>query len=100
ALFADLLLAARPRHGAYLEFDDPATGTRRAVLSISPELFLAYDAPSRRVVTRPMKGTRPIAADPRELLGAPKDHAELAMIVDLMRNDLGRCCAFGSVRVD
>ena len=71
-----------------------------AVLSLSPELFLAYDAPTRRITTRPMKGTRPGNADPHELRDAEKDRAELAMIVDLMRNDLGRVCEFGSVQVD
>ncbi len=71
-----------------------------AVCSASPELFLRYDARTRRVVTRPMKGTRPIDADPDELRHAEKDRAELNMITDLMRNDLGRVCEFGSVRVD
>ncbi|USO00368.1 MAG: anthranilate synthase component I family protein [Phycisphaeraceae bacterium] len=71
-----------------------------AVCSASPELFLRYDASTRRVTTRPMKGTRPISADPEELRHAAKDRAELNMITDLMRNDLGRVCEFGSVRVD
>ncbi|MEZ6192244.1 MAG: chorismate-binding protein [Phycisphaerales bacterium] len=44
----------------------------------------------RNVTTRPIKGTRPASADPRELLNSAKDHAELTMIVDLLRNDLGR----------
>jgi anthranilate/para-aminobenzoate synthase component I len=70
------------------------------VLGLSPELFLSFDATTRRLVTRPMKGTRPGDADPRELRDAEKDRAELAMIVDLMRNDLGRVCEFGSVRVE
>ncbi|MBZ0173073.1 MAG: chorismate-binding protein, partial [Phycisphaerales bacterium] len=65
-----------------------------------PELFLRYNASTRRVTTRPMKGTRPISADPEELRHAEKDRAELNMITDLMRNDLGRVCAFGSVLVD
>src|SRR5690606_24959865 len=55
---------------------------------------------SRRVTTRPMKGTRPGGGDPAELAAALKDTAELNMIIDLMRNDLGRSCAFGSVRVE
>jgi para-aminobenzoate synthetase component 1 len=67
---------------------------------MSPELFLEFDAATRRVTTRPMKGTRPGNADPAELEASPKDRAELNMIIDLMRNDLGRVCRFGSVRVE
>lgn len=93
--FAALASEARPRFGAYLE----SPGRSRAILSLSPELFLHYDAATRTVTTQPMKGTRPSSADPRELLGSPKDAAELAMIVDLMRNDLSRVCDIGSVRV-
>jgi para-aminobenzoate synthetase component 1 len=51
------------------------------------------------VVTRPIKGTRPSSVDARELDESDKDRAELAMIVDLMRNDLGRVAEIGSVRV-
>ncbi|NOS99764.1 MAG: aminodeoxychorismate synthase component I [Phycisphaerales bacterium] len=75
-----------------------------AIISASPELFL--DLHDRRIVTRPIKGTRPRAGDDvldairsRELLESEKDWSELTMIVDLMRNDLGRVCEFGSVRV-
>lgn len=75
-----------------------------AILSASPELFLDID--DRRIVTRPIKGTRPrtghAAADARarrELAESEKDRAELVMIVDLLRNDLGRVCEYGSVRV-
>ncbi|HUU11057.1 MAG TPA: anthranilate synthase component I family protein [Phycisphaerae bacterium] len=81
-------------------------GQGRAVLSSSPELFLDLGADGR-VVTRPIKGTRPRRegddafnrrmAD--DLMAAEKDRAELVMIVDLERNDLGRVCAYGSVRV-
>ena len=85
-------------YGAFLASGD------RAVLSASPELFL--DVRGDRVVTRPIKGTRPRSGDPtgdaarRDALEASeKDRAELNMIVDLLRNDLGRVCRFGSVRV-
>ena len=82
------------RHGAYLE-----TGDGRSILSLSPELFLDVDARTRRVRTRPIKGTRPLCTDPHELSASEKDAAELHMIVDLMRNDLGRVARIGSVRV-
>jgi len=83
-------------------------GAGRAVLSSSPELFL--DLAAGRVVTRPIKGTRPRqAAEPEssdfnrrerdDLLRSEKDKAELVMITDLERNDLGRVCDYGSVRV-
>lgn len=79
-------------------------GHPRAILSSSPELFL--DLNRRQAVTRPIKGTRPRSADPsvdeslrRALVLSVKDRAELAMIVDLERNDLGRVCEFGSLRV-
>jgi para-aminobenzoate synthetase component 1 len=84
--------------GAYLEYPFGA------VLSSSPERFLVVEG--REVVTRPIKGTRRRRADPREdaaaaaeLLASAKDRAENVMIVDLLRNDLGRVCETGSVRV-
>jgi len=74
------------------------------VLSSSPERFLCLEG--NRVVTRPMKGTRPRhinrrqdALLQRELLNSAKDKAELTMIVDLERNDLGRVCSYDSVKV-
>ena len=82
------------RHGAYLE-----VGGGRSILSLSPELFLDVDARTRMVRSRPIKGTRPLGTDPGELAASAKDAAELHMIVDLMRNDLGRVARIGSVRV-
>lgn len=77
---------------------------RLAAISASPESFLRIDGD--RVVTRPIKGTRPRGEndddDDRlrdELLASEKDRAELTMIVDLERNDLGRFCEYGTVRV-
>lgn len=84
---------------------DPRTGAPRALLSASPEPFLALDTEGR-VATDPIKGTRPRGrtreADrdlARDLLASRKDQAENVMIVDVLRNDLGRVCLPGSVRV-
>ena len=83
----------------------PATGTPRALLSASPEPFLSVDGDGV-VSTDPIKGTRPRGrtreqdrALARELLASRKDQAENVMIVDVLRNDLGRVCEPGSVRV-
>ncbi len=82
----------------YLAFDDVA------IISSSPERFLHVNA--RHVQTRPIKGTRPRGKDAQTdevmkqaLLSSPKDDAELTMIIDLERNDLGRVCDYGSVKV-
>ncbi|MBX6312782.1 MAG: aminodeoxychorismate synthase component I [Isosphaeraceae bacterium] len=75
-----------------------------AVVSASPEWF--YQTRGDLIITRPIKGTRPRGRTPEddahlaaELRCSPKDRAELTMIVDLERNDLGRVCRFGTVRV-
>jgi para-aminobenzoate synthetase component 1 len=87
----------------YCAFVDLGGG--RAVLSTSPELFVSQRGST--LETRPIKGTRPRGANAdedrrliSELESSEKDAAELAMIVDLERNDLGRVCDPGSVRVD
>jgi para-aminobenzoate synthetase component 1 len=74
------------------------------VASSSPELFLRMNG--SRVLTRPIKGTRPRSPDPTrdsqlsyQLQTSPKEMAELVMITDLLRNDLGKVCEFGSVQV-
>jgi anthranilate/para-aminobenzoate synthase component I len=69
-----------------------------ALVSMSPELFLRVRADGG-VVTRPIKGTRPADVPGSQLIESGKDAAELAMIVDLMRNDLGRVAKLGSVSV-
>ena len=82
---------------AYLDFGD------FQLLSNSPELFLdVRPLPDgrRRIVNRPIKGTRPRLPGMNAVLrDSEKDKAELAMIVDLQRNDLGRICEIGSVKV-
>ena len=85
-------------YAAHLELPAADPAVRQVLASSSPELFLAVDA-NRTVTTRPMKGTRPASAPAQELADSEKDRAELNMIVDLMRNDLGRVCDIGSVRV-
>lgn len=91
-LLPQALQAAQPRFGAFMD----------GVLSLSPERFLRRQG--RTVSSEPIKGTRPRVGDPAERDAARraldesiKDHAEHVMIVDLMRNDLGRVCEFGTV---
>jgi para-aminobenzoate synthetase component 1 len=98
-LYQRLRAASPAALGAFLDL-----GKGQAVLSISPEQFLAVRG--REVESRPIKGTRPRGANPREdralvreLLESEKDRAELTMIVDVVRNDLGRVCETGSVEV-
>jgi anthranilate/para-aminobenzoate synthase component I len=85
-------------YGAFLHFGD------HALLCNSPELFLRItpdpQTGKRQVITRPIKGTRPRGDGMRDaLLASKKDQAELNMIVDLERNDLGRVCEVGTVKV-
>ncbi len=98
ALHGDLLdlwiQAAGELHPAYAAY---VGGEDHAIASLSPELFLSRRG--RIVVSEPIKGTAPAASDPHELAVSAKDRAENVMIVDLMRNDLGRVCEYGSVTV-
>jgi len=124
ALYRRLRRLQPAPYGAFLH-----TQPNRRILSFSPELFFRLEhhgphkssvphpcdalpsqgwesrSPSRRITTRPMKGTAPrgrTTSEDRALAGwlrnDPKNRAENVMIVDLLRNDLGRLCAFGSVR--
>jgi anthranilate/para-aminobenzoate synthase component I/branched-subunit amino acid aminotransferase/4-amino-4-deoxychorismate lyase len=94
-LFAHASARLAPTYGA--AFPAPWGG----VASLSPELFLRRSG--RDVTTAPIKGTVARAGDGAEereraaLLSSAKDHAEHVMIVDLMRNDLGRVCEYGSI---
>jgi para-aminobenzoate synthetase component 1 len=97
-VYARLRAASPAAFGCQLRLGGPE------ILSISPELFLSRTG--SRVTTRPIKGTRPTSCYPaedrafrRELEQSEKDRAELAMIVDLLRNDLGRVAKTGTVRV-
>lgn len=98
--FALRLREASPApYAAFLDLGE------RVVVSSSPESFLKIRG--RDIRTRPIKGTRPRLGDPeaderakRELLASEKERAELLMITDLLRNDLGMVCEYGSVRVE
>jgi para-aminobenzoate synthetase/4-amino-4-deoxychorismate lyase len=97
-LFRRLCEAQRAEYSAYLDLGD------QVMCSASPELF--FDLRDDSILTRPMKGTAPRGRTTQEdrqlrdqLLQSPKDRAENAMIVDMMRNDLGRIADKGSVSV-
>jgi para-aminobenzoate synthetase component 1 len=99
AAYQALRQACPTPFSGYLALDDD-----NAIISLSPERFLRLS--QGQVETRPIKGTRPRHSDPQQdlaeaqaLLASPKDRAENLMIVDLLRNDLGRSCRIGSVRV-
>ncbi|MCP9885956.1 anthranilate synthase component I family protein [Synechococcus sp. ATX 2A4] len=100
-----LALYGRLRTSCPAPFAGLVVAGDEAVLSASPERFLQVSA-TGWVETRPIKGTRPRHSDPEadaaaaaELITSPKDRAENVMIVDLLRNDLGRVCVPGSIQV-
>lgn len=97
-LFHHLLTRSPVPYAAYVQ------GGAYSLLSLSPELFFWKEGDA--VITRPIKGTAPRHADPVKdseervrLLASEKERAELAMITDLLRNDLGKICRSGSVGV-
>ncbi len=97
-LFGRLLAVSPAPFAAYFDCDD------FQIASSSPEQFLRLNG--SHIATRPIKGTRPRSSDATrdaqlayELQTSPKELAELVMITDLLRNDLGRVCEFGSVQV-
>ncbi|MGI2336272.1 MAG: aminodeoxychorismate synthase component I [Dehalogenimonas sp.] len=98
ALYCRLREINRSPFAAYLDCND------FQIVSSSPERFLKLQG--ARVETRPIKGTRPRGCSPEEdkslsgeLLASEKDRAENMMIVDLSRNDLGRVCLYGTIKV-
>lgn len=104
ALYARLRNRQPVPYGAFLHWQPGSH-----ILSFSPELFFRMDrqGENRRIVTRPMKGTAPRGRTSREdrdrsewLRNDAKNRSENVMIVDLLRNDLGRLCRFGSVQVE
>lgn len=92
ALYRALRAAQPVRYGAFIAH---AGG---AILSRSPELFL--ERHGRTLASRPMKGTAPRHTDPAALAASEKNRAENVMIVDLIRNDMGRLAPPGGVRVE
>lgn len=101
-LFQKLATVSPAPYAAYLDCST-GSGRRFEIASSSPEQFLRMSG--AQIVTRPIKGTRPRHADPTrdaqlayELQTSSKELAELVMITDLLRNDLGRICEYGSVQ--
>ncbi len=99
SLFLDLARRNPAPFAAYIDAGD------FQIVSASPERFVSLVGDRAR--SSPIKGTRPRGATPgqderlaRELLSSPKDRAENVMIVDLLRNDLGRVCEAGSIRAE
>jgi para-aminobenzoate synthetase component 1 len=102
-LFKRLSMVSPAPFSAFLDCDDGRRHCRFQIVSSSPELFLRLSG--SQIITRPIKGTRPRDADPTrdaqlayELQTSAKELAELVMITDLLRNDLGKVCEFGSVQ--
>ena len=91
SFFVDAITRTNPARAAYLE------GSWGSVASLSPELFVSRHG--RRLASSPIKGTLPLDRDPDHLRASVKDVAENIMIVDLVRNDLGRVAEPGSVAV-
>ncbi|MES1255132.1 MAG: aminodeoxychorismate synthase component I [Acidobacteriota bacterium] len=98
SLFADLVATQRGRYGAFIR------AGRYAICSASPELFFALDGEA--ITARPMKGTvargRTVAEDREHverLARSPKEQAENVMVVDMVRNDIGRVARVGTVAV-
>jgi len=100
AVMSRLALHSQPWFGGLIETggSEAAAAGDGFVASASPELFLRKDA-TGRIITRPIKGSLAAGDDHAVLQQSEKDQAELNMIVDLMRNDLGRVCQVGSLRV-
>ncbi len=97
ALFTQLNQQSPAWYGAYLESPHPEENDTQYLLSTSPELFLQLKG--KTIITRPIKGTLPSNKSADDLFNSIKDQAELNMIIDLMRNDLGRVSTFGSVKI-
>lgn len=98
-LFPELIQRHPAAYACYFEYENTA------LHSLSPELFLHFE--DGILVTEPIKGTRPRGDTPHEdarlrqaLLDSEKEQAELSMITDLLRNDLGEVCEVGSVHLD
>ena len=99
-LYHSIIQQQKLPHAAFLNYSDTFQ-----VMSLSPELFLQISG--GKALTKPIKGTRPRGRNEsedahyiRELINSDKDQAELAMIVDLLRNDLGKSANPGSVVVE
>jgi para-aminobenzoate synthetase/4-amino-4-deoxychorismate lyase len=101
ALYEQLRASSAAPYCAFLDYLDEKMGAQRQILSLSPELF--FDIKADLIRARPMKGTAARHGDDdaerAALAASPKDRAENLMIVDLIRNDLGRIAQIGSVGV-